>query len=63
MIEERRERSDPVPHEGELERLAAAAPPIPGGEYLTADLLRALWKDVVDPWRVEIAAATGTVRA
>ena len=33
----------PRPAPGELERLAAAAPPMPGGEYLTADVLRALW--------------------
>jgi non-specific serine/threonine protein kinase len=62
-LEEQRERADPEPHGGELERLAAAAPPMPGGEYLTADLLRALWKDVLDAWRVELAAATGTVEA
>jgi hypothetical protein len=35
-LEEQRERADPAPREGELERLAASAPPMPGGEYLTA---------------------------
>jgi non-specific serine/threonine protein kinase len=61
-LEERLEGADPAPRDGELERLAAAAPPMPGGEYLTADLLRALWKEVLDAWRVEIAATTGTVQ-
>ncbi len=61
-LEERRERADPAPREGELERLAAAAPPMPGGEYLTADVLRSLWESVLEAWRAEIAAATGTVQ-
>jgi hypothetical protein len=39
-LEERRERADPAPRPGELERLAAAAPPMPGGEYLSAEVLR-----------------------
>ncbi len=61
-LEERRERADPAPREGELERLAAAAPPMPGGEYLTADVLRSLWGSILEAWRTEIAAATGTVQ-
>ena len=62
-LEERRERGDPAPRESELERLAAAAPPMPGGEYLTADVLGSLWQDVLEAWRTEIAGATGTVQA
>ncbi|HEY6100690.1 MAG TPA: SNF2 helicase-associated domain-containing protein, partial [Anaeromyxobacter sp.] len=61
-LEERRERSEPAPRAGELERLAAAAPPMPGGEYLTADVLRSLWVNVLEAWRTEIAAAKGTVQ-
>jgi len=61
-LEERRERADPAPREGELERLAAAAPPMPGGEYLTAEVLGSLWQDVLGAWRAEIAATTGTVQ-
>ncbi len=61
-LDERRERADPAPREGELERLAAAAPPMPGGEYLTAEVLRPLWHDILEAWRTEIAAATGTVQ-
>ena len=62
-LEERRERADPAPHEGELERLAAAAPPMPGGEYLTPDVLRSLWHDVLEALRAELATAPGTVEA
>jgi superfamily II DNA or RNA helicase len=61
-LEERRERADPAPRDGELERLAAAAPPMAGGEYLTVDVLGSLWRDVLEAWRAEIAAATGTVQ-
>src|SRR6266508_1312465 len=61
-LEERRERADPALREGELERLAAAAPPMPGGEYLTAAALRSLWNDVLGAWRTEIAAEGGTVQ-
>ncbi|HET8539759.1 MAG TPA: DEAD/DEAH box helicase [Anaeromyxobacter sp.] len=61
-LEERRERADPAPREGELERLAAAAPPMPGGEYLTSSILASLWHDVLVAWRGEIATAKGTVQ-
>jgi superfamily II DNA or RNA helicase len=36
----------PLPHEEELEALAAAGPPMPGAEYLSAEVLRGLWHDV-----------------
>jgi non-specific serine/threonine protein kinase len=61
-LEERRERADPAPRDGELERLALGAPPMPGGEYLSADVLRSLWQSVLEAWRAEIAAQTGTVQ-
>ena len=61
-LEERRERADPAPGGGELERLADAAPPMRGGEYLTADVLRSLWHAVLDAWRAEIAASAGSVQ-
>jgi non-specific serine/threonine protein kinase len=61
-LEERRERADPAPPDGELERLAAAAPPMAGGEYLSDDLLRSLWRDVLNAWRAELSAAPGTVQ-
>jgi SNF2 family DNA or RNA helicase len=62
-LEERRERAEPEPREGDLERLAAAAPPMEGGEYLTPGVLRALWADLLEAWRAEIAAADGSVQA
>ncbi|MCA1826792.1 MAG: DEAD/DEAH box helicase [Myxococcales bacterium] len=40
-----RQRS-PVPPADELERRAASAPPIAGGEYLTAAVLHDLWRDL-----------------
>src|SRR6266545_1275340 len=61
-LEERRERAAPAPSDGEIERLAAAAPPMPGGEYLTAEVLGSLWEGVLEAWRADIAAATGTVQ-
>lgn len=61
-LEERRERADPAPRAGELEGLAAAAPPMPGGEYLSAEVLRALWDGILAAWRAEIASASGTVQ-
>jgi superfamily II DNA or RNA helicase len=61
-LEEWRERADPGPRAGELERLAAAAPPMPGGEYLSAGVLGALWEAILGAWRAEIAPASGTVQ-
>ena len=42
-----------VPAQDELDRLVAAAPPMSGGEYLTAEVLRALWEQVDDAGRAE----------
>ena len=52
----------PVP-EAELERLAAAAPPITGAEYLDAALLAALWRELQAAAREDIAATGGEVQA
>ena len=52
----------PAP-EAELERLAAAAPPITGAEYLDAALLAALWLELQTAAREDIAAAGGQVQA
>jgi non-specific serine/threonine protein kinase len=62
-LEERRERVEPNPRDGELARLAASAPPMPGSEYLSADLLAALWKDVLVAWRSEVTATRGTIES
>jgi non-specific serine/threonine protein kinase len=62
-LEEKRERAEPAPRDGELERLAAAAPPAPGDEYLSGEVLRALWSDVLSAWRAEIGESEGSVQA
>jgi superfamily II DNA or RNA helicase len=62
-LEDVREQADPAPPAGELERLAAGAPPMAGGEYLSPDVLRALWGDALVAWRTELAAWDGTVQA
>ncbi|ABS28235.1 Non-specific serine/threonine protein kinase [Anaeromyxobacter sp. Fw109-5] len=62
-LEERREAADPEPSAGELERLAASAPPLQGGEYLSPPVLRSLWADTLAAWREEISSARGTVQA
>jgi len=62
-LEDRRERAEPEPRDGELELLAAAAPPMSGAEYLSADVLATLWADMLAAWRSEIAGHDGTVQA
>src|SRR5450755_2404366 len=51
----------PAPN-AELERLAAAAPPITGAEYLDGALLGALWEELQTAAREDIAAAGGHVK-
>jgi len=62
-LEAVRQRAEPALAADELERLAASAPPMAGGEYLSADVLHALWGDALAAWRAELAAWTGTVQA
>ena len=50
----------PCPHE-ELATLASAAPPIVGGEYLTGDVLPALWDRIGEPLRQELVAFDGPI--
>jgi len=60
--EERRPTLEvPQPSAEELEARAAAAPPLTGLEYLTAEVLRAVWFDVGAAARAEFAAFSGTV--
>ncbi len=40
--------------EAELQRIALAAPPMTGGEYLTADVLRALWQELDEAFAAEL---------
>ncbi|MCK9460034.1 MAG: DEAD/DEAH box helicase [Proteobacteria bacterium] len=57
------ERRDPVPpSDASLEELASAAPLMPGAEYLTADVLRALWSRIGAAFASERSARGGTVQ-
>jgi non-specific serine/threonine protein kinase len=46
----------------DLEALAAAAPLMPGAEYLTADVLRSLWTAIGEAFTAELAEARTTVQ-
>ncbi len=46
-----------APTDGELEQLAAAVPPMTGGEYLSADVLTDLWRDMDAAFDAELADA------
>src|SRR6059036_3915831 len=45
----------PAPATGELDALAAAAPPMDGAEYVTASVLEALWTETAEAFRSELA--------
>jgi superfamily II DNA or RNA helicase len=47
----------PPPAEAELARLVLTAPMMPGAEYLTADLLRELWREIGQAFTHSLAAA------
>ena len=53
----------PAPALGELEALAAAAPPMIGAEYLTAAVLETLWAETDDAFRAELAESKASVQA
>ncbi|MCX5684734.1 MAG: DEAD/DEAH box helicase [Planctomycetota bacterium] len=52
-----------LPPPDDLELLADGAPPMRGGEYLSAEVLRRLWIDLDDVVRVEAGAAGGGLSA
>jgi non-specific serine/threonine protein kinase len=58
-IDERRAELPPPPED--LEVLAAAAPVMPGAEYLTADVLLSLWEKIGEAFVTELAEAKTTV--
>ncbi|HYX90500.1 MAG TPA: SNF2-related protein, partial [Myxococcaceae bacterium] len=61
-VEERRDRVElPAPME-EIESLVRSAPPMQGGEYLRADVLEALWSEMLAAFREEIRAFEGPVQ-
>ena len=47
----------------ELEALAVAAPPMPGAEYITASVLEALWTEIAEAFRSELAESKASVQA
>jgi superfamily II DNA or RNA helicase len=52
----------PPPGNGALERMAAAAPPMVGAEYLTAPMLAGLWQELGAALDAELAQAGLTVQ-
>ena len=61
-LEDLRERANPRPREGELAMLLVRAPLMPGSEYLSLEVLSALWSDVLEAWRAEMKGLRGTVQ-
>jgi hypothetical protein len=44
-----------IPSSADLDRLVLAAPPMTGVEYLTSDILHALWKELDAAFRIELS--------
>jgi len=53
--------SPPPPPDDELAALALAAPAMPGAEYLTAEVLRALWTQIDEALREALAESGATL--
>ena len=51
-----------APPDAELERIASAAPPMTGAEYLTAAVLEALWRELNAAFGLELAESLGGVQ-
>jgi SNF2 domain-containing protein/SNF2 helicase protein/helicase-like protein len=51
-----------APARGELEALAAAAPPMTGAEYITASVLETLWTEIAAAFRSELAESKASVQ-
>jgi non-specific serine/threonine protein kinase len=52
----------PAPSAEDLETLALASPPMTGAEYLTADVLRALWEEIEEAFAAELAESKHSVQ-
>jgi non-specific serine/threonine protein kinase len=52
-----------APALGELEALAAAAPPMTGAEYLTGSVLDAIWAEIAEAFRSELAESKMSLQA
>src|SRR5262249_16950914 len=61
-IEAQRERVEVPIRNAELKALARSAPPMEGGEYISVDLLEAKWGELLEAWRSEVRAPSGTVQ-
>ncbi|MBI4509998.1 MAG: DEAD/DEAH box helicase [Deltaproteobacteria bacterium] len=63
VAEQRAEALPPAPpSDDELLGLVSAAPMMPGAEYLTADVLRALWDEIGRAFQAELAEVGATVQ-
>jgi non-specific serine/threonine protein kinase len=51
----------PAPGLGELEVVAASAPPMIGAEYLTASILDTLWTEIAEAFRSQLAESKASV--
>src|ERR1035437_2018026 len=52
----------PIPADGELDKMAAAVPPMTGAEYLTAAVLADLWRGMDATFDVELADTSLSVQ-
>jgi superfamily II DNA or RNA helicase len=52
-----------APQLTELEALAVAAPPMTGAEYITTSVLEALWTEIAEAFRSELAESKASVQA
>jgi hypothetical protein len=53
----------PAPALSELEALAAAAPPMTGAEYLTTAVLQAIWAEIAEAFRLELAESKTSLQS
>jgi len=51
-----------APPDSDLKELAAAAPLMPGAEYVTADVLRALWAAIRDAFVIELRESAASIQ-
>ena len=61
-IGERSKPPVPIPADGELDKMAAAVPPMTGAEYLTTDVLANLWRGMDAAFDAELAESKLTVQ-
>src|SRR6266851_457514 len=52
----------PTPPDAELDRLALAAPPMTGAEYLTPAVLHALWNEIGSAFKIELSESDCSIQ-